>query len=85
MLELEFSKNSSKFLKKCEKEITKRILEKIEKLCTNPFLQDCKRVEGRAEKVFRIRIGDYRVLYIILKEENKLLVSSIDKRERAYD
>ena len=84
MFKLEFSNNSKKFLKKAEKKVCIRILNKIEELINNPFPSDCKRVEGRSEKVYRIRVGNYRILYVVFQNENKLSISDIDKRSKIY-
>ena len=85
MYDVEFSNSSKKFLVKTEKEFCARIIEKIEKLSENPFPQDCKRVEGRKEKVFRIKVGKYRIMYVVFQEQNKLFVSEIAKRSKIYD
>lgn len=58
---------------------------KIEKLQTEPFPQDCKRVVGTKEKLFRVRVGDYRILYLVDYDRNKILIADIDKRTRVYD
>jgi mRNA interferase RelE/StbE len=85
MFKLEFSSKSAKFLKKGQKDMSLRIFERIQKLSENPFPSDCKRVEGRKEKVFRVRVGNYRILYVVFHEDNKLFISEIDKRNRIYD
>ncbi len=85
MFELEFSNKSKNFLKKQEKEICSRILEKLKELCENPFPKNCKRVEGRKEKIFRIRVGEFRILYLMLNDKNKILISNIDKRSKVYE
>ena len=59
-------------------------MEKIEELRKDPFPHKVKRVEGRKEKAFRIRIGDYRILYVVLNETNILFFPKIEKRPRAY-
>ena len=86
MFELEYSKSSKKFLKSSEKELLLRIFSKLEMLKNNPFPSDAKFI-GREDndKIFRIRIGKYRVLYRIKETEKIILVSKIDKRERVYD
>ena len=85
MLELEFSNNARKFLKNSEKDLSLRLIEVIKKLAENPYPANCKRIEGRLEKVFRVRVGDYRILYVVIAENNKLLISDIDKRSKVYD
>ncbi|MFA4975855.1 MAG: type II toxin-antitoxin system RelE/ParE family toxin [Candidatus Paceibacterota bacterium] len=86
MFELEYSKSSKKFLKSSEKELLSRIFSKLEMLKNNPVPSDAKFI-GREDndKIFRIRIGKYRILYRIKETEKIILVSKIDKRERVYD
>ena len=85
MLDLKFDKKSKKFLSRCEEELYERLIKKIKVLQENPFPSDCKRVLDRKEKTFRIRVGDYRILYCVFKKENLLFISDIDKRPRVFD
>jgi mRNA interferase RelE/StbE len=84
MFNVEFSSKARKFLKKIDSETWKRLMEKIEKLRDDPFPSDLKRVIGRKEKTFRIRVGDYRILYIVFFDKNLLFISKIDKRSKVY-
>ena len=84
MYKVFLSSYSEKFLKKCDKELCNRLLEKIKGLSENPFPSESKRVIGQ-EKVFRIRVGAYRILYIVFHDKNEVLVSDIDKRSKIYD
>jgi len=85
MFSAEFSSDAKRFLKKAGKELARRIIEKIEKLKIEPFPSDVKRVVGKKEKIFRVRVGDYRIQYCVFYDKNTIFVSDIDKRERAYD
>ena len=81
----EFSKKAGKYIKKLEPITKKRIQEKIEKLEQNPFPQDIERVEDfQGEKVFRVRVGNQRILCIVRYNPNKLIIFKIDKRPRVY-
>ncbi|MBI2548629.1 type II toxin-antitoxin system RelE/ParE family toxin [Candidatus Woesearchaeota archaeon] len=84
MFTIEFSNKSKKFLKRSDKQLAVRIIEKIELLKHNPVIHDSKKIIGQ-DRAFRIRIGDYRVLYEIDWNNNIILVDKIDKRSRAYD
>jgi len=84
MFAIELSSHAKRFLKKADKQISIRIVERIEKLAEDPFPSDVKRVVNRKEKIFRIRVGDYRVQYSVLYDKNVVFVSDIDKRPRAY-
>lgn len=85
MLKVDFSNNSEKFLKNCNDDLYVRITDKIKSLALDPYPKDRKMVGGRKEKVFRVRVGDYRILYVVFNEKNTLLISDIDKRGRIYD
>lgn len=75
---------SRRFLKKCNKRLYYRIIKKIEELALEPFPPDSKRVISKKEKVFRVRVGNYRIQYIVFYDKNEILISDIDKRERIY-
>jgi mRNA interferase RelE/StbE len=84
MFDVEFSSQARKFLERAERQIAKRIIEEIENLQEDPFPHGVKRIVNRKEKIFRIRVGDYRIQYSVIYERNLIFISDIDKRERAY-
>jgi len=85
MSNIELGNPTKRFLRKCDKELYERLMAKIRLLALDSFPQDVKRVAGRKEKVFRIRVGDYRIQYVVFRETNLILITDIDKRSRAYD
>ena len=86
MLSIKYEKKASKFLKKLAvRADTMRILNKVEELSNKPFPKESKRVEGSYEfKVFRIRVGSYRILYFVDYNISKIYIIKIDKREMVY-
>ncbi len=85
MFSVEFSSDAKKFLKKAERQIAERIVKRIRKLREDPFPSDVKRVVGKKDKIFRVRVGDYRIQYSVFYERNLIFISDIDKRGRAFD
>ena len=85
MLAVEFGSPAKRFLKKCDKPLAQRLIERIERLAIEPFPSDMKRIQGKKEKVFRVRVGSYRIQYVVLPDRNLLFITDIDARERAYD
>ncbi len=67
------SKKAQKQLDKLSDDIAEPILEAIEKLEENPRPVGCKKLKGRDG--YRIRAGNYRVIYDIF--DNNLLVDVI--------
>jgi len=84
MLNIEFSSQSKKFLKKSDKELADRIIVRISLLREYPIPHNSVKVIGEL-RTFRIRVGDYRILYEINLDDKVILVSKIDKRSRVYN
>ena len=62
MFDVGYSSRSKRFLKKADKVLARRLIEKIEKLRNDPIIHYTKRVKG-AGSLFRIWVGDCRILY----------------------
>jgi mRNA interferase RelE/StbE len=86
MFSIKYENKVTKFLRKLvSKSDVKRIFDKVEELSNNPFPRDIKRVEGYCDtKVFRVRVGSYRILYLVDYDNSKIYVINIDKRGRVY-
>ena len=80
---IEIKKSASKEIEKLPKVILKRILNKIRSLGNEPRPSGCKKLT--ADEKYRIRVGDYRILYSI--EDNKLVVYivKVGHRKKVYD
>ena len=63
MFDAKYSNQAKKFLKKADKILAKRLIEKIDELRNTPVIHDTKTIQGYEEKLFRVRVGDYRILY----------------------
>ena len=63
--------------------IQRRVSTKIEALATDPRPAGCRKLKG-AENIYRVRVGDYRVLYQIRDDVLLVLVVSVRKRGRVY-
>ena len=86
MFSSELKKPALKFLKSIkDKTLLRRMADKIDELEKNPFPQDIERVEGYKDvKVFRVRVGDYRILYFVDYSSSNVYIEKIDKRSRVY-
>lgn len=84
MFSVSYSKQADKFLERAEKIVAKRILDKIEELMNEPALRGSKPVHGYREKLYRVRVGGYRILYEVDYENRKIGIVEIDDRGRIY-
>ena len=84
MFDVTYSSRSKRFLKKADKVLVRRLIEKIEKLRSDPIIHDTKRVEGAGGR-WRIRAGDCRILYEVDYQNSLIGIVKIDKRSKIYD
>lgn len=82
---IEYDKQPLRFLKKAEKHIAIRIVNKIEELLKSNLVPHEAKVVVGEHGVFRLRIGDYRALYRLNYQEKRIVVFCIDKRSKVYD
>jgi len=81
----EFTTSASKYIRKLDTITKRRIEDRVNKLEENPFPQDIERVGMfENELLFRVRVDDQRILYIVRKNQNKLIIVKVDKRSRVY-
>jgi mRNA interferase RelE/StbE len=76
---IEVKPAASKELTKLPKQVAQRIADAIDELADNPRPPGCKKLVG-TENTYRIRVGDYRVIYDI--EDDRLTVWVIRVRHR---
>ena len=79
---IELKKSAYKELKSIPKKDLKRILTKIESLSDNPRPNDCKKLS--ALERYRIRQGNYRILYSIENEILTIYIVKIGHRKDVY-
>jgi mRNA interferase RelE/StbE len=68
-------------------EIKAKIKETIESLTEYPLSLrqlDVQKLEG-FERAFRIRVGSYRIIFHVDKQEGTVFVTQIEKRESVYE
>lgn len=85
MYNIYLSKRVENFLEKLDKQIKSRIEKRLKNLERDPVPKDSKFLgRDKGEKLFRYRIGKYRVLYKIKEKMEMVLITKIDKRSRVY-
>jgi mRNA interferase RelE/StbE len=77
-----FSRESLHYLKKLTPKIREKIYEAVSKL---PDQGDVKKMRGRKIKnIYRLRVGKYRILFLLEKKEDCLKVLNVDTRGDVY-
>lgn len=58
-----------------------RIIDKLDLLAAHPFPRGVKKLEGGG---YRIRVGDYRVLYDVRSADRTVVISAVGHRRDVY-
>jgi len=78
-------KQALKELEHLPKKDNQQISKVIDGLKDNPRPQGCKKLKGETEYMWRIRVGNYRVLYTIEDEIKIVEVRKIGHRKDVYE
>lgn len=62
----------------------KKLASKIDRLATDPRPTGCLKLKGRSEELWRIRSGDYRILYAIDDVIRIVDVRQVGHRREVY-
>ena len=82
MFQVEFKKSAKKELDGCPPDHRERIVNAAKFLSEEPYpfkFYDTRKVASR-ENIYGIRIGKYRFLYEIFKQEKLILIFRIEKK-----
>ncbi len=75
-------KSVQKALDRLPDEVVRRILQRLSELETNPRPPDGKKLKGRP--AWRVRVGDYRVIYEVHDGELLVFVVTVGHRREVY-
>jgi mRNA interferase RelE/StbE len=81
--EIEFSSKAEKQFKKLETSVQSRLARKIDNLSTEPKPAGYTKLSGEQD-IYRIRAGDFRVVYTIKKTKLVVLILKIGHRREIY-
>ncbi|MDJ0647191.1 MAG: type II toxin-antitoxin system RelE/ParE family toxin [Xenococcaceae cyanobacterium MO_188.B19] len=80
---IEWKNSAKKELKKLDKQIIIRILQAVEKLANNPHPSGSKKLMG-SESIYRIRVGDYRIIYNLQSSVLTIEIIKVGHRREVY-
>jgi len=80
---VEFAPAADRQLRAFDKSIQRQLIRRIEKLAHDPRPHGVEKLTGE-EDLYRVRSGDYRVLYTIQDKELIVLVVKIADRKEVY-
>jgi mRNA interferase RelE/StbE len=73
--------SANKELGGMQKVLRQRIIEKLEEIGKDPRGTDSKKLD---EATYRVRVGDYRIIYNVNDKERKVVITRIRHRREVY-
>jgi mRNA interferase RelE/StbE len=81
--DVRLSKRAYRELNSLGSMIRGRVVSRLEELGEDPFPKGVVKLQGR-EGLYRVRVGDYRILYEVFTSDRLVLVEKLDRRSRVY-
>lgn len=81
---IEFAPPAERTFKKLARDLQERLGKAIDKLASNPLPNGVKKLSGEVN-LFRVRVGDYRIIYQMKSSELIILVVRVGHRKDIYD
>lgn len=75
---------ASKTLAKLEKPLVRRIVDRLHWLEENVQEADLEALTGELKGMYKLRVGDHRVIYELLHDERLIMVHMIGHRREVY-
>ena len=80
---VEFAASALREFKHLERAVQRRIATRLDELANNPLPSGVKKLQGEPD-LYRIRIGDYRVLYRVDRKRMTVPILKIGHRREVY-
>lgn len=82
--EVYFTPQAKRDLKKIEKADAKKITDKLDDLVDGKDNLDITPLEAAVKPIYRLRVGDYRVIYEVWKHKITVAVIEVGHRKEIY-
>jgi mRNA interferase RelE/StbE len=78
-----FTRSARKELEMLAASVVSKLFPKIESLAENPRPRGCRKIQGE-ENLWRIRIGEYRIVYAVYDKKRVIDILAIRHRKDAF-
>lgn len=79
-----YSNQAQKAIKKLSKNIASKIVEKLSDLVSGNENLDVKKLSGYEDARYRLRVGDYRIIYAVWEHQVVVYIIEVGHRREIY-
>ena len=83
LYQIEFSRQADRQFRNLPSQIQQRLRSRIDSLAIKPCPQGSKKLSG-VDQLYRIRVGDYRIIYAVKDNRLLVLVVKVGHRREIY-
>ncbi len=84
MYDISLLRSAVKDLEQLDKVVAKRVVEKINSFAKNLDEIKLQQLTGELRGLYKLREGDYRIIYEIIRKENLIIIHCIGHRRQIY-
>lgn len=81
--QIEISKRVRKQVARLPRRDQARVLAVVKALAKDPRPTSCRPVKMAGQGAYRVRVGDYRVIYAVLDDERVVIIARVAKRSES--
>jgi mRNA interferase RelE/StbE len=81
--EIQWKGSAERELRRLDPQQIPRIIQAVDALANDPFPKGCRKLRG-AERAYRIRVGEYRVVYQVDVKAKVVTIYHVRHRGKAY-
>jgi mRNA interferase RelE/StbE len=81
--EIRWKSSAARDLRNIDPQHIPRLIKAVESLADTPFPPSARKLQG-SERIYRIRVGDYRVVYQVDTEVKEVVIFYIRHRKMVY-
>jgi len=81
---ISYSLPAKKFIEKLDKKMASKIEKKLDELVSGSENLDVKKLVDSSELKYRLRVGDYRVIYAVWEDQIIIYIIEIGHRKEIY-
>lgn len=85
MYQIVISNSAEKDMEKLPTTVLRKVGTAIDNLASEPRPSGCKKLKGNHESLWRVRVGDYRIIYSIADKIEVIDIRRVRHRKDVYE